>query len=499
MSSDPNERSRRSGRGKWPVLEAAASLTAVILLLAPVPAIAQGMSAANEPEAVPFPNFLFIGGVAVVFLAVMALNSFFVTGEAAVNLLRPIHAKGFDEGSRSNKILTSAFERKEAIVASCVLGAQTMRAWLVLLSMLPAPWLARAVGWTAEGAAGTQTYMVWLLTGALAAIPVMGLNVVFAELVGKSYAVAHPAQATLKLYPLLQVFTWLLKLPGQVAMSIAGLVTHRFGTAARFTTDNHAEEEIKEILVATEESGGIEEEEREMLHSVFEFGDTVAREVMTPRVDVDSIRVDTPLGEIAELVEESGHSRFPVYEVSDDEIIGVVHAKDVLGALARGDKSVPLRRLIRPAHHVPETKNLHELLAEMKLAKTQMSIVNDEFGGTAGIVTIEDIVEELVGEIVDEYDDEIPEVVEVESGHSVSGKLHLDDVNDAIGTAFDSEEFDTIGGYVFGLFGRQPKTGESISDELYLFQIEESDGRRILRIRIEPHSEEELVPEESRA
>ena len=499
MSSDPNERLRRSGLDERPVWGFVASVLGAVLLLAPIPAIAQGLSAANEPTNDPLTNSWFLIGLLIAFVAVMALNSIFVTGDAAVDLLRPVHAKAFEEGTRPNRVLTSVLARKESIVASCVLGAQTMRAWLVLLSLLPAPWLARSVGWVQEGPTTTATYVVWLMTGALTAIPVMGLNVVFAELVGKSYAVAHPAKATLKLYPVLQLFTFLLKFPGQLAMAVAGLVTRRFGTAARFTTDSHAEEEIKEILVATEESGGIEEEEREMLHSVFEFGDTVAREVMTPRVDVDSIKIGTSLGEIAELVEETGHSRFPVFEESDDEIIGIVHAKDVLGALARGDKNVPLRRLMRPAHHVPETKNLHELLSEMRLHKTQMSIVNDEFGGTAGIVTVEDIVEELVGEIVDEYDEEVPEVVEVESGHSVSGKLHLDDVNDAIGTRFDSEEFETIGGYVFGLFGRQPKPGETIGDDLYRFHIEESDGRRILRLIIEPHSEDGVVPEESRA
>jgi len=142
---------------------------------------------------------------------------------------------------------------------------------------------------------------------------------------------------------------------------------------------------------------------------------------------------------------------------------------------------------MRPATFVPEGKNLNELLREMRQTRSQMAVVQDEFGGTAGIVTIEDIVEELVGDIVDEYDTDEPEVVESETGaFLVEGKTHLDDVNDEIGSAFESEEFDTIGGYVFGLFGRQPKLGDDIDDEPYRFTIVETDGRRISKLKIEP-------------
>ena len=189
---------------------------------------------------------------------------------------------------------------------------------------------------------------------------------------------------------------------------------------------------------------------------------------MTPRVDLDAMPVKSDPADVVRVIEQTGHSRIPLYEETDDEILGVVHAKDLLGALAQG-RTVDLRRQLRPVLTVPEGKGVHELLREMRAARTQMAIVQDEFGGTAGIVTIEDIVEELVGDIVDEYDAEEPDIVEMNEGWLVSGKVHLDDLNEAIGSDFESEEFDTLGGFVFGQFGRQPGEGDSIDLERFRF------------------------------
>jgi len=165
--------------------------------------------------------------------------------------------------------------------------------------------------------------------------------------------------------------------------------------------------------------------------------------------------------------------------------LGIVHAKDLLMALVDNRDVVDVRKLMRPALFVPENKDLHELLKEMRQGRVQMAVVQDEFGGTAGIVTVEDIVEELVGEITDEYDNEAPEIEKVGSSYLVLGKTHLGDVNQEVGSSFSSEEFDTIGGYVFGLFGRQPKLLDSIDFDGWKFTIAESDGRRIHRVRLD--------------
>ncbi len=159
-------------------------------------------------------------------------------------------------------------------------------------------------------------------------------------------------------------------------------------------------------------------------------------------------------------------------------------------ALVGEHGKVDVRSLMRPALFVPENKDLHDLLKDLRNDRMQMAIVQDEFGGTAGIVTVEDIVEELVGDITDEYDVEAPEVEQTDTGFLVLGKTHLDDVNQQVGSKFESDEFDTIGGYVFGLMGRQPKLMESINSDGYKFTVADSDGRRILRVKLEPCREE---------
>jgi len=190
--------------------------------------------------------------------------------------------------------------------------------------------------------------------------------------------------------------------------------------------------------------------------------------------------------EVIEVIKKSGKSRIPLYEETDDQIVGIVHAKDLLMAVLRSNQSVSLRKIMRPAMFVLENKSLYELLQEMRASRSEMAIVQDEFGGTAGVVTTEDIVEELVGEIVDEYDVEESQLVKLDDGsYLVSGKLHVDDVNAAMGSELESEEFDTIGGYVFGLFGRLPKRDEAIEAEGLRFTVADTDGRRIKKLRIE--------------
>ena len=372
-------------------------------------------------------------------------------------------------------------------------GSERQRGRLIVLNKIdlvddPAAMLATQLGFlTATGEPGSMpNQLVALLVSAvLLSLPVAAINVVMGELVAKSYSAVHPHRTALRLYRFVRFAAIVFAIPSAIAVKIASLVTKRFGATASFAVANQAEEEIREILESYEETGEIEEGERVMLHSVFEFGDTVAREIMTPRVDLDSVPVGTSLADVARIVEETGHSRIPVYEGTDDSILGVIHAKDILSAVSRGNANGTAETLMRTATFVPENKNLHELLHEMRLNKTQLVVVQDEFGGTAGIVTIEDIVEEVVGEIVDEYDNEEPGIVETAQGFLVGGKLHIDDVNAAVGSSLESEEFDTIGGYVFGLFGRQPHAGEEIEASGYRFTVVESDGRRIHTVRVQ--------------
>lgn len=418
----------------------------------------------------------------ILILAIIGLNGLFVAGETALNLLKPVHVKHFrdEDNSKWADRLQTLMDNRPEYGAACILGSHICRVSMVLAGLLLAPGVAKLIR--------PQSSSDWsslVLAAIVIAIPILILNLML-ELVPKSYAAVHPMRTGMRLYRFIKLWSVLLSPPAKLFAAVGNLITARFGAKASFTIQNEAEEEIKSLVEDAKQSGAIEEDEKELLHSVFEFTDTIAREVMTPRVDLDALPAASDPEEVARIIEDTGHSRIPLFEETDDQIVGIVHAKDLLRALRHGNGQAPnLKKLMRPPFFVPETKNLHELLAEMRVHKTQMAIVQDEFGGTAGVVTIEDIVEELVGEIIDEYDIEEPEIVTDGDFYYVDGKTHLDDVNDALDCDLDSEEFDSIGGYVFGLFGRQPRPEETIEAECLRFTVVETDGRRILRLKIE--------------
>ncbi len=424
------------------------------------------------------------GGMAVaMILAIIALNGLFVAAGTAIDLLKPLHVKHYrdEESERRANRLQRLFENRVNYSAACILGSHICRVSMVLAGLVLAPGVGAAMG-----LADSVELRAIILPAIVVAIPILLLNLII-ELIPKSFASLHPARSSLRLYGFVVRFAVIFAPPARLITAIGSLITSRFGARASFTIENQAEEEIKSMVEDAQESGAIEEDEKELLHSVFEFTDTIAREVMTPRVDLDSMPVTSDPEDVAKMIEETGHSRIPLYEETDDQIVGVILAKDLLNALRHANGKKPqLKELMRAAFFVPETLSLHQLLGEMRAHKTQLAVVQDEFGGTAGIVTVEDIVEELVGDIVDEYDEEEPEIVTDGGALFVDGKTDVDDVNDALGIELDSEEFDTIGGYVFGLFGRQPKPGETVEAEGFAFTVVETDGRRISRIKIEP-------------
>ncbi len=248
------------------------------------------------------------------------------------------------------------------------------------------------------------------------------------------------------------------------------------------------EEDIRALVNVGAEQRVIEEEEREMIHSVIEFGDTIVREVMTPRPEIVAVSIDDSPRRALDVVIAEGYSKLPVYQESKDDIIGVVHDRELLIALANGSLAqTSLRTLMRPVQHVPETKKLAELLRDMQREKFSMAIVMDEYGGTAGLVTMEDLLEEIVGEIRDEHDVDEQEPIHVVSEDEavVEAGTNIDDVNDALGTHIPTQDFETIGGYIVGLFGRLPKEGEEIeADPQTRFKVERTRGRRILTVRV---------------
>jgi putative hemolysin len=245
------------------------------------------------------------------------------------------------------------------------------------------------------------------------------------------------------------------------------------------------EEELKSMVDAGHEGGVLEGDERQMIYSIFELGDTLVREIMLPRIYINALDVSTPLQEAVDELIKSGHSRVPVYEESVDNVLGLLYAKDLLKIWRKGDKIESLRSLLRPATFVPEAKKVDELLEEMQTGHVHMAMVVDEYGGIAGLVTLEDIFEEIVGEIQDEYDqsEEAPYVQAGDGEYVFQGRVDLGDFNEVMGSQLPTEETETLGGFIYEQVGRVPTSGETLQVGDIHLTIEQVIGRRIRKVR----------------
>ena len=319
---------------------------------------------------------------------------------------------------------------------------------------------------------------------AIAATVMTILTFIFAEVAPKTYAVQQTDRAALAVAPVVYVLTRLPVLGPltRLLIGIGNVVTPGKGLkSGPFVS----EEEIRAMVDEAERDDVIEEEEREMIHSIFEFGDTILREVMTPRPDMVAVPVSTSLQKVLELILRSGYSRIPVYQDDIDNVVGLAYAKDVLRRLHDGQADKPLADILRPAPIMPESMKAAECLREMRRRKSHMVIVIDEYGGTAGLVTIEDLLEEIVGEITDEYDQEDPNVEPLPDGdYRVNARLGIDEVNELLDVQLPSTEWDTIGGLLINLVGGVPREGQELEFQGLRLTAERVQGRRIGRVRI---------------
>ena len=244
------------------------------------------------------------------------------------------------------------------------------------------------------------------------------------------------------------------------------------------------EDELKTWVESDQEEGGLEREERQMIYSIFQFGDTLAREIMVPRMDMLAFDVTTSLVHAAKAFTQTGHSRVPVYENDIDNILGLLYAKDLLHVMENSRKRASMRELLRPAYFVPDTKKADALLTEMQSQRIHMAIVVDEYGGVAGLVTLEDIIEEIIGEIQDEYDLSEEEPVQQDGeDYLFLGRIGLDDFNEVMDSHIPKVESDTLAGFLYDHFGRVPHDGEEFETHGLLLTIEQVIGRRIRRVR----------------
>jgi len=322
-----------------------------------------------------------------------------------------------------------------------------------------------------------QTLAAWPVLGILG---VVVLLVVVLEIALEGWVRPNAEAWLLRLAPMGRVVEFFLRPFSALLMIVLGQTP---------TPERHpgamTEDELKTWVEVGQPAGSLEKGERQMIYSIFHFGDTLCREIMVPRIDILAVEVNTTVPEAVHALTLSGHSRVPVYEETIDNVIGLLYAKDLLRASLDQVEPENIRPFLRPAYFVPEAKKVDELLREMQAHSIHLAIIVDEYGGLGGLVTLEDIVEEIVGEIRDEYDqgeELLYQQISTEE-YLFHGRIDLDDFNEVLGTHLVTDMADTLGGYLYGIIGRVPIGGEQLQVESWELRIEQVSGRRIRKIR----------------
>jgi CBS domain containing-hemolysin-like protein len=417
------------------------------------------------------------------------LNAFFVAAEFALVRARRTRLEAMTRAGD--------WKARVALRATSNIGA------LLSASQLGVTLASLGLGWAAESALGSA------LEGFFAGLPlaldvsvrvtiasvvaltiVTYLHVVFGELAPKAAALNHPEEVARWLAPPLLAFAWLMA-PFTWALSRSARLVLRVAGQRGINIEEavHSPEELRMLVEQSQEGGALEQRDAALIEGVFEFSEKNAREVMTPRTDIVALPSDATLEETLALVDERGFSRYPVYDETIDNIVGLVLAKDLLGVLRRDPAAFSLASVMRDVHVVPGSREVEEVLADFKRMKAHMAVVLDEYGGTAGIVTMEDLLEEIVGEIRDEYDE--PEELRPATAAGevlIPGTTHVGELNDRFGLSVPEEDYTTIGGFVFGSLGRLPTPGDRVAAGGALFVVREMAGRRIDTLAVDLHS-----------
>jgi putative hemolysin len=414
--------------------------------------------------------------------ALILLNAFFVAAEYGLVTARKTRIRELEQqGNRRARAVLTIVADPPRFIAAMQLGVTAT---------------SLAIGAIGEQALAKVFDPIFasVLALALAFLIITFLHVVIGELVPKGVALRHSETTALAVsapvrgfFVLLKPLIWFLQLASELVLKGLGL------EPPGPDDDVHSEAELKMLLSRSTEHGEFEQQEQEMLYKVFDFADKEVSTVMVPRPEVVALSIDLPPEEALSAVIESPFTRYPVYRgAALDEVVGILHVRDLFSAVVdRGIVGVQLEQLLRPAHIVPETKDLAALLAEFRRTNQHMAIVVDEYGELEGIVTLEDLLEEIVGEIEDEFDLPDESVEQLDDGRMrIHGTFPIDDFNEQFKRSLPIEDYHTIGGFVFGLLGRAPEPGDEVEYDGVRFKVLEVEGSRIERLEVE------LLPEE---
>ncbi len=425
-----------------------------------------------------------IGLVAVVFLVL--LNGFFVAAEFSLVSVRKTRiAELVAQGNANAKTVQKALENPDRVIAATQLG-------ITLASL--------SLGWIGEPALShliepimelfpldLRPGLSHSLTAGLSFGIITFLHVVVGELAPKSIALQNPARTSLVVARptlwserLFKPFIWALNGTGNALLRLVGM------EPASGHQLVHSVEELKMLVTESAEGGAVARQESELLHAIFDFGDLLVRQVMIPRTEIIAVEADLPLAEIIPLITESTYTKFPVYDDNLDNILGIFHVKDLLRTMQEADwQKSSVRSLLREAMYVPETLPISALLRRFRDNHQHIAIILDEFGGTGGLVTLEDLLEEIVGEVSDPFDKFTPEFETLADGSIlIDGLTLIEDVNKSLDLDLNDPAYDTIAGYTLGKMGRIPKVNDSVEFDKVLIQVEAMDGMRIERLKL---------------
>jgi len=411
----------------------------------------------------------------------LLLSAYFSAAQAALtNARRPILREQAERGNKRARLAAQIAEDSSRVLNTFRLAS--VLSYFLIAGLIAMFLLPHVVVWLSEhlpAVASASDLIVYLI-----AIPLAGmLAFLLVDLLPHTLVHRQPEGWALALVPFIRFTMALLSPLVVLAAFVRRQIAVPLGDAE---SGQITEEEIMTLVDAGEEEGTIELEEKEMIYSIFQLDETLAREIMIPRIDIVAFDIDTPLEEAREVIIRAGHSRVPVFEGSLDHIKGLLYAKDLLKVWHEGKQSLDLNSLLRPALFVPESKRVSDLLRELQSAKVHMAIVIDEYGGTAGLVTIEDIVEEIVGEILDEYDEaeEAPYQAVGPDEYIFDARVSLDDINHLMDAELSDELGDTLAGFIYGQLGKVPAPGEIVETDCLHIEVLSVDNRRIRKVRV---------------
>jgi magnesium and cobalt exporter, CNNM family len=429
-------------------------------------------------------------------VVIVAANGFFVAAEYALVTVRRTRLQELEaQGSRRARRVINLLENPSNFISSIQLGVTLSSLALgaigepVVSRLLKSPLDLLPQSWH-QGVATTIAVVL-----AFTILPYF--HVVMGEIVPKSYTLEHAEGVALVVAvpiswfnTVFRPFIWVLVRSSTAVLRWAGLQPPGGISLV------YSEEELKMLVTASRQRGVIEEKEQEMLHNVFEFADKTAADVMVPRPDMVGLSIQTPVPDLMTTVLRNPYTRYPVYEEDLDDVVGVLHVRDLFNALNdRGIERVDLRAILRPAIVVPETKRLDELLADFRRTSNHLAIVVDEYGSTAGLATLEDLIEEIIGEIGDEFDLPHAGVRRIGRGRvRIGGSFPIEEFNERFGTGLPEEDYHTVGGFLFGEIGRAPQIGDTVRVNGARFEVSGVDGPRITEVDVSFAAVEQPAP-----